>query len=74
MPFYDYACQLGHDTEVFHSYDEDLPRDDKGELYILCPICDKHANRKYFAKTVIYNASGFYGCIPTDLAHNTGQV
>lgn len=40
-----------------------------------CEDCGKPTHRVISqAAPVIYNCAGFYGNVPTDLAHNTGQI
>ncbi len=87
MPIYEFECHNGHITEKLLSFSEldELERNEAGDGIVICTeplipvhgfdeICQCIAKRVYRPKKAIYNAHGFYGNIPTDMAHNTGAV
>jgi len=73
MPRWDIRCEDGHVQEVF--FPTFKTAEDEFGKGIPCDKCGKPTVRVIGqAPPVIYNAPGFYGNVPTDLAHKTGQI
>ena len=73
MPRYDVRCEDQHVNEV--SFTNFKEADEAFNEGVNCPDCGKPVQRLITtAGKVIYKCGGFYGSVPTDLAHNTGLI
>lgn len=88
MPIYEFKCPKGHVTEYTMTFREySNHKKYCTSIDSLSFVECNHKDQEGFVSCGIrafqiitntslpkYNATGFYGSIPTDLAHNTGQV